>query len=432
MSSRQRSPLLPIACIAATAVLTAAAPRALQLSSFDRGNSLTMLKLIKEDLTKNYYDPKYRGMDVEKTFGDAAEKLKTAANVGEASAILAETLLRLDDSHTKFYPPERLTRVDYGWTAKMIGNQPFVAWVKKGSDAERKGLAAGDRILAWNRFEPSRANLWQINYVYRHIRPQQLQRIVVRKPDGTEKSIDVESFVTERPAGDLQDLIRESDDNYGTPFHYEKAAGDTLVVAMSSFGEPGDVAIFMKKARGYKNLVLDLRGNGGGYVVAIEMLVSWAFDRDVTIGTTKTRKEEKPEIAKGRKDAFKGPIVVLIDSGSASASEVTARVMQIEKRGTVIGDRSAGAVMTSLFFSHTLGQDLYGRGSVAFFATSITIADLRMADGFSLEKVGVTPDETLLPTGADLAAERDPVLARAITLLGGTMTAEQAGKFYKQ
>jgi C-terminal processing protease CtpA/Prc len=104
--------------------------------------------------------------------------------------------------------------------------------------------------------------------------------------------------------------------------------------------------------------------------------------------------------------------------------------MQIEKRGTVIGDRSAGAVMTSRFFPHTLGQDFYGRGSLAFYGTSITVADLKMSDGFSLEKVGVTPDEVLLPTGADLAAGRDPVLARAITLLGGTMTAEQAGKFY--
>jgi C-terminal processing protease CtpA/Prc len=53
-----------------------------------------------------------------------------------------------------------------------------------------------------------------------------------------------------------------------------------------------------------------------------------------------------------------------------------------------------------------------------------------MPDGFRLEKAGVTPDEILLPTAADLANQRDPVLARAITLLGGTMTAEQAGKFY--
>ena len=401
-----------------------------QISSFDRGNSASMLKQIKEDLTKNYYDPTFHGIDVDKLFAEAAERLKTAQSAGEASAILADTLLRLDDSHTKFYPPERLTRVDYGWTAMMVGTQPFVKWVKKGSDAERKGLAIGDRILAWNRFGPTRANLWQIQYVYRHVRPQELQRVIVEKPDGTQKTIDIESKLENRPGGDISQLYREIEDNYRTPFHYEKAEGDTLVVAMSSFGEPDEVARFMKKARGYKNLVLDLRGNGGGYITAIETLCSWAFDRDVKIGTEKTRKADHAVEAKGHKDAFAGNMVVLIDSESASASEVTARIMQIEKRATIIGDRSAGAVMASLFYSHTLGQDMYGSGSVAFYATSITVADLKMPDGFTLEKVGVTPDEVLLPTAGDLAAGRDPVLARAITLLGGSMTAEQAGRFY--
>jgi C-terminal processing protease CtpA/Prc len=402
-----------------------------QLSSFDRGNSQSMLKQIREDLTKNYFDPKFRGIDMDKVFAEAGERLKTAQNAGEATAILADTLLRLNDSHTTFYPPERRTRVDYGWTSIMIGDQPFVNWVKKGSDAERKGLAPGDRILTWNRFGPTRANIWQIEYVYRHIRPQQLQRLIVRKPDGAENTIDVESEVQNRPGGDINELFREMNDGFRTPFHVEKPVGDTLVVSMSSFGDPADVVRFMKKARDYKNLILDLRGNGGGFIAAIDALASWAFDRDVTIGTEKTRKEEKPAVAKGHKDAYAGRIVVLIDSRSASASEITARLMQIEKRGTVLGDKSAGAVMASMFFSHSLGQDLYGTGSVAFYATSITVADVKMSDGFSLEHVGVTPDETILPTASDLAAGRDPVLARAVTLLGGTMTAEQAGRFYR-
>ena len=345
-----------------------------RLSSFDRGNSLSMLKMIKEDLTKNYYDPAYRGVEVEQVFTDAAERLKAAANVGEASAILADTLLRLDDSHTKFYPPERLTRVDYGWSAMVIGDAPFVVAVKKGSDAERKGLAVGDRILNWNRFEPSRANLWQINYVYRHIRPQQLQRLIVRKPDGSEKTIDIESDVQQRPAGDLEELIRESEDAYRTAIDFERATGDTLVVALAQFGDPKDIDRFMKKARGYKNLVLDLRGNGGGLIVAIEMLASWCFDHEVTISVMKTRKKEETQRTKGRKDAFTGKIGVLVDSQSASASEVTARLLQIENRATVIGDRSAGAVMTSLFFQHALGQELGGVGSFAFYGTSITVA----------------------------------------------------------
>jgi carboxyl-terminal processing protease len=422
--------LLALPCLAAALPAQQTPPS--RLSGFDRGNSLSMLKQIKEDLTKNYYDPAFHGMDVDKVFTDASDRIKTAASVAEASAILADPLLRLDDSHTKFYPPERLTRVEYGWSAMTIGDATFVKAVKKGSDAERKGLAVGDRILTWNRFEPSRSNLWQINYVYRHIRPQQLQRVIVRTPGGAEKTIDIESQVKERPAGSIEELIRESNDDYRTPYTFDKPVGDTLVVALASFGDPADIARVMKKARGYKNLVLDLRGNGGGLVVTIDMLVSWCFDRDVTVAVEKLRKGDQTEVAKGRKDAYAGRIVVLIDSGSASASEVTARVMQLERRGTVIGDRSAGAVMTSRFFSHTLGQDLYGVGSVAFYGTSITVADCRMSDGATLEKAGVTPDETVLPTGADLAAGRDPVLARAIMRLGGTMTAEEAGKFYRQ
>jgi C-terminal processing protease CtpA/Prc len=402
-----------------------------QLSSFDRGNSLSMLKQIKEDLTKNYYDPTFRGMDVERVFADAANRLKTAKTVAEASAILADVLLRLDDSHTKFYPPERLTRVDYGWTAAMVGDQPFVMWVKKGSDAERKGLARGDRIINWNRFEPTRANLWQIFYVYRHIRPQQLQRLIVRKPDGVERTVDIESDVRERPAGDLEELIREWEDDYRTALDFEKPLGDTLVVSLAAFGDPKDIERFMKKARGYKNLILDLRGNGGGRVDAINMLVSWCFERSVRISTEKTRKGEEPAVAKGRKDAFPGKVVILVDSRSASASEVTARVIQLEKRGTVIGDRTAGAVMASRFFPHTLGHELGGVGSVAFYATSITVADVRMSDGTSLEKVGVIPDERVIPTAADLAAERDPVLARGVAFLGGTLSADEAGRFYK-
>ena len=183
----------------------------------------------------------------------------------------------------------------------------------------------------------------------------------------------------------------------------------------------------MKKARDYTSLVIDLRGNGGGAEETMRTLIASLFDRDVQVVTTHTRKGDEPLVAKGRKDAFAGKLVLLVDSRSASASEIVARVAQLEKRGTVVGDRSAGAVMRARFFPHTVGL-----GSIAFYAVSVTIGDARMADGGTLEKVGVTPDETVLPTGADLAAGRDPVLARAITLLGGTMTAEQAGKFYRQ
>lgn len=116
---------------------------------------------------------------------------------------------------------------------------------------------------------------------------------------------------------------------------------------------------------------------------------------------------------------------MLVDSRSGSAAELLARVVQLEKRGSVIGDRTGGAVMRSKSYPHELGQDV-----VVFFGVSITDADVIMSDGKSLEHMGVTPDEINLPTAADLAAKRDPVLAYAASLLGITISSEKAGGFF--
>src|SRR5262249_21621733 len=122
---------------------------------------------------------------------------------------------------------------------------------------------------------------------------------------------------------------------------------------------------------------------------------------------------------------FPGKLVVLVDSGSASASEIFARVVQLERRGTIIGDRSAVAVMESIRYSYEAGM-----GVTVFYGASITDAGVIMTEGKSLDKLGVRPDEVVMPTGADLASGGDPVLARAAQTLGVNVTAEQAGKFF--
>jgi len=68
--------------------------------------------------------------------------------------------------------------------------------------------------------------------------------------------------------------------------------------------------------------------------------------------------------------------------------------------------------MESEVFIHAVALD-QSRANVTQYGAAIAIADLIMADGESIENVGVTPDERIIPTPVDVAAGRDPVLARA-------------------
>ena len=99
--------------------------------------------------------------------------------------------------------------------------------------------------------------------------------------------------------------------------------------------------------------------------------------------------------------------------------------MQIEKRGRIIGDVSAGAVMQSKGVSFDAGSS-----NVISYGMNLTRADVIMSDGKSLEHLGVTPDEIIIPTGKDLAEQSDPVLARALELSGLRITPSDAGKIF--
>lgn len=397
------------------------------LTKNDRDLMLTMLRDIRDDVTKHYYDPSFHGIDLNARYKEAELRLKTTGGFNEGISTLAEFLTQFDDSHTTFMPPNRRVRVDYGWEMAMVGDRPLIVSVAAGSDAAAKGLAPGDRVLLLNTFEPTRQNLWRLHYFYRFVRPQAQQRVAVLKPDGSAITVDVASRVENKPVTELADLVAEIERDLARARDVGAAIDDGIFVwKMTMFGNPERVDEMIGKARGHKTLILDLRGNGGGSVAALRELVSRSFDREILVAEEKLRDRAVREVAKPSRNAFGGRVIVLVDSQSASAAEMFARIVQIEKRGTVLGDRTAGAVMTSRIFPHKAGI-----GALAFYAASITVGDVRLSDGASLEKVGVRPDEIVLPSPGDLAAGRDPVLAYAIELAGGSLSPEQAGRLFR-
>ena len=403
-------------------------------SDLERERGRVMLKVIKNDLKDNYYDPRFHGMDIEARFKEADEKMKGAMSQGQILGIIAQALMDLEDSHTYFIPPGRAYSIEYGWQMQMIQDKCYVVAIKPGSDAEAKGLKEGDEILSVEGFRPIRENLWKIRYTYQALRPKLGMRLVVKKPDGREQQLDLVAKINQRKrvvdltGNDVFDLIREAENEEHFNRHrYYELGDDLLIWKMPAFDlEDSKVDEMVGKAKKRKALILDLRGNGGGYETTLLRMVSNFFDHDVKLGDVKRRKETKPLLAKTRgTNAYSGKLIVLIDSRSGSAAELFARIVQLEKRGSVIGDVSAGAVMRSRAYDHKHGLDV-----VIFYAASITDADIIMTDGQSLERVGVVPDELKLPTPLELATKLDPVLSYAASLAGVTVSPEKAGAMF--
>lgn len=397
----------------------------------NRERGLNMLDEIKDLIKQRYYDKKYRGIDIDERFKIAKERVKTLDTNWQIFRAIAQVLLEFNDSHTRFYPPNRANRVEYGFSMQMIGYNCFVTDVKKSSDAEAKGLKVGDVIVGVGQFNPTRENLWIMNYLLYALDPQASIKLYVLNPDKTEREIEVKATFKS-----IEERRKEADkrrkEKKENPYKCQEINAELIACKLETFSvDKKYIDKMMKEVGGHRKMILDLRGNGGGYVHIEEYLTGHFFDHDVKIADFVMRDKTKERIAKTQKEkVFRGDLVVLIDSNSASASEVFARVIQLEKRGKIVGDVSAGAVMTSNFITMSNVRGVPGFETLSFFAMNITIADLIMSDGNRLEKVGVIPDYPVGPTGKALFDKSDPILAYSAKLLGTEISEIDAGKFY--
>lgn len=403
-----------------------------KMDRIERERIKTMLKVIKETVKDEYYDPTFHGIDLEARYKKALERIDQVDYSGQALGVIAQMLVDFDDSHLFFLPPAMTSEVEYGWRHAIAGDKLIVTIVKPGSDAEAKGLKRGDQILSIEGFAPVKKEMWKVDYFYNILSKRSSLKLRVLSPgDTAPRDLEIASKITKLPRVVDRSTIFTLLDTSGRSdieYNYFKPLGSTIIWKMPSFSiNPADIDTMIGKVKNYPNLILDLRGNGGGLVDSLERLAGWMFDRDLTIAELKGRKPMDPMRSKTRgANCYKGNLIVLIDAASGSAAEIFARLVQLEKRGVVVGDVSAGAVMQSIRKPLSMGANdeiLYG--------VSITNADVIMSDGKSLEHTGVVPDQLIVPTPADFAQNRDPVLAMAVKLLGGEITPEQAGAIFR-
>ncbi len=167
-------------------------------------------------------------------------------------------------------------------------------------------------------------------------------------------------------------------------------------------------------AQGMLALVLDLRGNSGGYLAELDRVLNTLLPSGLRV-YTQMRPGGKVDVIRTTRRPLlpeSMPIVVLVDEGSASAAELLAAAIQENHRGTLVGAKTAGAVEASVLYDLSDGS-----------ALSVTAFRLSTGRGVRLEHAGVEPDVVAGLTAADLEAGQDRQFGTAI-LLARQVTAQ--------
>jgi carboxyl-terminal processing protease len=374
----------------------------------------TILKEVSETVGKNYYDPKMNGVDWKASTEIARQRIDKADHTGEMVAAITGLLARLNDSHTVFIPPGRTEHPLFGFDAKPFGDEVLVYDIMPKGPADLAGLQAGDRILAVNEFRATRDNIDIMMRYFRFLNPSHILRLTIDRGGTTNQVISIEAKLQSEFSKDFSHLYNTYAHERKEDFMPQSKDYDSGIVYLrfpSFMTTTHDAGAFIGRAKNARAVILDLRENGGGRVDSMEEIAGHLFDERAKLADFVGRDKTVPVEVKSRAPHITAPLLVMVDSHSASASEMLARYVQIRHRGKVMGDRTSARVNAALIFPGEVGS-VYQ----VFYATEIAVARAVMADGEGLEGKGVLPDELCVPTRDDLRSSKDPCLNRALEL----------------
>jgi len=393
-----------------------------QSLELERDRALGMLDQVSAQIEKEFYDPALRGLHWKSLTQQARQQIKGAKTAGEMFSAIFSMVRKLNDSHTWFIPPSRVAKTEFGFEVKAFGDEVRIYEVKRGSAAERAGLAVGDRVQSINNYAVNRENVDLLMILLRSLRPVAEMGVVFSRGAEPPRTVRFdgklkpgEQVIDMTNLNSIWDLIREAETEAAdqrTKFRY---AMDTDKVGSLRFPRiPGDKAFlfdFVRKVEKAEAILVDLRGNPGGSAEGLEYLIGMFERGQPDVAEVAGRRKTEPLRVKPLRPNLTVPLFILVDSQTGSAAEMFARHFQRTGRAVVIGDRTSGRVRLSRFYSRQMGVD-----TVVFYGVQVALARVLFPAGEDLEGKGITPDNTCIPTAEDMRAGRDPCLDLARSL----------------
>ena len=340
-----------------------------------------------------HYDPKLHGVDWPAAGLKYGAEAAAAADDQALYAALGAMVGLLKDSHTHALSPTQTkerrteTRARTGFYMTRVEGRWIVSELVAGSPAELAGVKTGWVVVARNgtafgersEARPQVGEVAQWEFLDDRDQPVAL-------------AIVAESLST-KPRQEVRVL-----------------AGGVVYLRFDAF-DPADrrwLSDQLKTNRAAPGVVIDLRRNPGGGTISLGITIGEFFDRAVDCGTFITRGGYRGGKSSWQMGSarYGGSVVVLVDGATGSAAEIFAAVLQEHGRATIVGRKTAGAVLATWYHGLPDGGEL-----------QLSRQDYVTPKGRRLENAGVAPDVKVVRTVADVRAGRDVDVEAALRVL---------------
>ena len=259
---------------------------------------------------------------------------------GKLSKVAIDAMLKELDPYTVYYAEANIedyrlmTTGQYGGIGSLIKKADEYVYISEpyeGNPAQKSGLRAGDKIL-------------EVDGKTMFNKPSDQVSDALKGPKGTVVKILVERF---NEGNKLIEITRDEIKIPDVPYYgiiKEKVGYISLNSFTQTASEEVKKGIIAMQKEGMEQLILDLRGNGGGLLIEAVKIVNFFVPKDKVVVFTKGRVKEENHVYKTMEEpiALGLPLIVLIDEGSASASEIVAGSLQDLDRAVIIGEQSYG------------------------------------------------------------------------------------------
>ncbi len=315
------------------------------------------------------------------------------ANKGLVDAAGDKYTVYMDSADVSSFDNELSGNIGGGIGAEISlrNSQATIIRVLTDNPAQKAGLLSGDVILKVNSDDTTG---WSVEETVSKIRGEvgtTVKLTVKRGPDTKEFSITRATIIA--------------------PSVESKIEGTLGILTVSRFDS--ETASLSRAAaqefvnKGVKSVILDLRGNGGGYVDAAQALAGLWLDNQVVV-TEKTNGKVVDQLKSGRNPILAGiSTVVLVDVGSASASEIVSGALQDYKMAKLIGTKTYGKGSVQQLINLPDGAQL-----------KVTVARWYTPNGKNINKEGIVPDVSVELTPENINSGVDPQLDAAKKQLG--------------